>query len=96
MFDMVDFLNVFQEMRNRTFKSRTIKHAWTSAGLIKPGKPEDVYEKTKEFQKEKEPAVPVTTRPMTPEPKSFMRPPTTQDREAHLKYLDQRLIDHID
>lgn len=39
---------------------------------------------------------PPLNRPVTPPPKPFQHPPTTQTRESHSTYLEQRISDHID
>lgn len=99
-YSRADFLAAYQTMRQRTFKSYTIKSAWAKVGLF-PWKPELVLDKVKVYEPDQ--VAPLET-PMTPRTavrsynpfvKPFQTTPTTGNREAHRAYLNLRLMDHM-
>ena len=105
-FSKIEFLNAYQKMRDRTFKSTVILSAWRKVGLIKFD-PDEVYRRMKHW----EPEQPVPERPITPVReymaqsdqasidhsfKPFQTTPTSANREAHRMYLHMRLEDHFD
>ena len=69
-------------MRDRTFKKQTLLSAFKEAGLV-PISPDIIVARLQEFE------------PTPPEGQPFQHPPLTRDREAHSKYLDRRIEDHI-
>jgi hypothetical protein len=107
----IDFLNAYQDMRNRTFTTETIMSAWRKTGLY-PFNPNIVIEKLKVYEPDKiqPPEVPMTPKtaycthsslaipPFYPTdvPRPFQSIPTTGNREAHRVYLSLRLQDHMD
>ncbi len=71
----IDFLNGYQEMRDRTFKRRTILAAFKEAGL-NPYFPDIVLDRMKEFEPS-QPSVrinPSLSRPETPQTVRFSNP----------------------
>jgi hypothetical protein len=60
-FSKIEFLNAYQKMRDRTFKSTIILSDWRKVGLIKFD-PDEVYRRMKHW----EPEQPVPERPITP------------------------------
>lgn len=88
-------------MRNKTFKKRTILHAWEKAGLHKNGEirinPETVLKQlSDQFSEPIQESVNVVAPPVTPPRRPFQDPPTSANRAAHSHYLDQRLDDAFD
>ena len=96
-YSKIDFLNGYREMRDRTFKRRTILAAFQEAGLS-PISPTIVLDRMKEFdpQPSLRTSTPQDSRPETPPGRPFQCPPATRDRTAHSKYLDMRLDDYIE
>jgi hypothetical protein len=97
-YDKLDFLNGFKRMRDKTFRPRTIRHAWEEAGLMWKGKlcvrPEVILQKMAlEFSEDTQPATPP---PLTPLRRPFQHPPASRDRATHQAYLDKRLDDHFE
>ena len=100
-FSKVDFLNVFQKIRNNTFKAKTIYSAWRKSGLV-PYKPDVVFKVMENFESTSISAstsastsvVQAPIRPVTP-PNSqpFQKRPLTRDRPAHEAYINRRLLD---
>jgi DDE superfamily endonuclease len=99
-FDRTDFLAAFQEIHNCTTKKRTIIGAFIKTGLF-PFNPEVVLREMAHFEGHSEApiamdSVDLPLQPCTPPLRPFQQPPTTRTRETHEKYLEQRILDHID
>ncbi len=96
-FDRTDFLAAFQEIHNSTMKKGTIIGSFIKTGLF-PLDPEVVLSKMAHFDGYSEAldTMDLPFCPSTPPLRPFQQPPTTQSRETHEKYLEQRVLDHID
>lgn len=99
-FDRTDFLAAFQEIHDCTMKKKTIIGSFIKTGLF-PFNPEVVLSKMAYFDGYSEAlaaidSVDLPLRPSTPLLRPFQQPPTTRTRETHEKYLEQRILDHID
>ena len=99
-FDRTDFLAAFQEIHDRTMKKKTIIGGFIKTGLF-PFNPEVVLSKMAHFDGQSGDLIAIDSgdlplQPSTPPLRPFQQPPTTRTRETHEKYLEQRILDHID
>ena len=105
-YNKVDFLAAYQNMRNKTFKNRTILSAWKKTGLF-PYNPQIVLDKVKIYEPDQTAPLEVPLTPKSAERvyaqavestthKPFQSTPTTGNRLAHRGYLNIRLMDFMD